>query len=94
MSQPNMDEKDHPITEAPSVPQPGYIEAQKVDNRQADKAAVYLNNTEHYEPLTPEEEKKVMRKTDWILLPMVRLMLQIGKVRYDEQHANTYFPAL
>lgn len=71
MGAPESDDKKHAISEAPSIQQAGTIEAQKLDNRQADKAAVYLNSTEHYEPLTPAEEKKVMRKIDWILLPMV-----------------------
>lgn len=42
------------------------------DARQVDVAAAYLNGTESYEPLSPAEEKKMIRKIDWILLPMVR----------------------
>jgi hypothetical protein len=43
----------------------------KVDLRQVDVAAAYLNGTESYEPLTAGEAKKMLRKTDLILLPMV-----------------------
>lgn len=43
----------------------------KVDTRQLDVAAAYLHGTETYEPLTPVEERKMIRKMDWILLPMV-----------------------
>ena len=61
------DQKQQPIPETL-----GPVEDQKVNTRHVDVAAAYLNNAEQYDPLTPEEEKKVMRKTDWILLPMVR----------------------
>lgn len=60
------DEKHQTTQETPDT-----MEGQKVDNRHIDAAAAYLNNTEQYEPLTPDEEKKVLRKTDLILLPMV-----------------------
>lgn len=52
-------------------PQPELGETQKIDARQADEAAKYLNSTEQYEPLSSKEEKQMVRKTDWILLPMV-----------------------
>lgn len=43
----------------------------KIDVKNTDAAAVYLNETEHYEPLSPQEEKKLKRKIDFVLLPMV-----------------------
>ncbi|RSL61423.1 hypothetical protein CEP51_013633 [Fusarium floridanum] len=80
MGAPESDDKKHAISKVPSVQQAGMVEAQKLDNRNADKAAVYLNSTEHYEPLTPAEEKKVMRKIDWILLPMLFLVATLGAI--------------
>lgn len=59
------------VNEMSSRPQLEFEEAQKVDARQADIAATYLNNTEQYDPVSPEEFKKIKRRTDWILLPMV-----------------------
>lgn len=60
-----------PTSVTPAPIQVGDSENMKLDAQQTDVAAVYLNNAEHYEPLSPEDEKKLMRKTDWILLPMV-----------------------
>lgn len=59
------------IGKADSGAQPGTVEAQKLTGN-VDEAAAYLNRTEHFEPLTPAEEKRMLRKTDWIYLPMVR----------------------
>lgn len=36
-----------------------------------DRAAVYLTQTFEYPPLTPEAEKALVKKIDWIILPMV-----------------------
>lgn len=36
----------------------------------ADKAANFLINTEGYTALTPEAEKRLKRKIDWIMIPM------------------------
>ncbi|KAF5004130.1 hypothetical protein FDECE_9344 [Fusarium decemcellulare] len=80
MGTPEADDKKQAISQTPSVPQMGSVEDQKLDSRQADKAAVYLNSTEHYEPLTPEEEKRVLRKTDWILLPMLFFVATLGAI--------------
>ena len=38
----------------------------------ADKAAGFLLNTEGYAELTPEAEKRLKRKIDWFMIPMVR----------------------
>ncbi len=38
---------------------------------QADQAAGFLLNAEGYGPLTPEAEKALKRKIDWIMIPMV-----------------------
>ncbi|KAM0418805.1 hypothetical protein ACHAPT_012246 [Fusarium lateritium] len=75
-----MDDRKNSITQTPSIPQLGSVEDQKLDSRQADKAAIYLNNTEYHEPLTVEEEKKVLRKADWILLPMLFLVATLGAI--------------
>ena len=37
-----------------------------------DKAAKFLNETQDYPPLTLEQEKKLIRKVDWIMIPIVR----------------------
>lgn len=71
MSHLNSDKKEAASMERPSSPQAEIGESQKFDARQTDEAATYLNNAEHYEPLSPEEDKKFKRKMDWILLPMV-----------------------
>ncbi|KAK7427047.1 hypothetical protein QQZ08_006474 [Neonectria magnoliae] len=76
----NNDKKEAPSMERSSTPQPELGESQKFDARQTDEAATYLNNTEHYEPLSPEEEKKFKRKTDWILLPMLFLVATLGAI--------------
>ncbi|ODV96266.1 hypothetical protein PACTADRAFT_40386 [Pachysolen tannophilus NRRL Y-2460] len=48
---------------------------------QADDAANFLIDTEgKYEPLTAEEEKKIIRKTDWILLPCLFFTATMGAV--------------
>jgi len=37
----------------------------------ADKAANFLLNTEGYDELSPEAEKRLKRKIDWVMVPMV-----------------------
>ena len=77
----NTDEKKEAVSKVPSAPS---VEAQKFDNRQADQAALYLNSTEHYGPLTDAEHKRVMRKTDWILLPMVRNIESCSSINWGK----------
>ncbi len=40
---------------------------------QADQAAGFLLNAEGYGPLSPEAEKALKRKIDWIMIPMVSM---------------------
>lgn len=40
-------------------------------SKEMDGAANYLAQTSSYPPMTPEVEKKLLRKIDWILVPMV-----------------------
>jgi hypothetical protein len=40
-------------------------------NQHVDKAAKFLAETQEYPPLSPEAEKKLMRKVDWIMIPIV-----------------------
>jgi ACS family allantoate permease-like MFS transporter len=40
-------------------------------NKHMDKAAQFMAETEEYPPLSPEAEKKLMRKVDWIMIPIV-----------------------
>ncbi|KAL5051149.1 hypothetical protein BDW71DRAFT_203173 [Aspergillus fruticulosus] len=62
-----------PVVEAP--------EAEKQDVTAAmDEAAQYLAHNASFEPLSPEEEKKMIRKMDWILLPMLFMTATLGAV--------------
>ncbi|PGH12278.1 hypothetical protein AJ80_06792 [Polytolypa hystricis UAMH7299] len=45
-----------------------------------DEAAIYLASTNRYLPLTPEAEQKLVRKLDWILIPMLFLTATLGAV--------------
>lgn len=45
-----------------------------------DEAAGFLAHSAGYEPLSPEEEQRMIRKTDWILLPMLFLTASLGAV--------------
>lgn len=71
------DQKPSAIDEMPGDPPVELGETQKVDHRQADVAAAYLNNSEQYEALSTEEARRMKRKTDWILLPMVNLRIVV-----------------
>lgn len=46
----------------------------------ADKAANFLLHTEEYEPLSSKEEKKLKRRIDWIMIPMLFLIATLGAV--------------
>ena len=45
----------------------------KQDAGKLDDAAVFLATTETYEPMTPEQEKKLVRKIDRYMIPLVSL---------------------
>ncbi|KAL6239477.1 fungal-specific transcription factor domain-containing protein [Aspergillus navahoensis] len=45
-----------------------------------DEAAQYLAHNPGFEPLSPEEEKRMIRKLDWILLPMLFMTATLGAV--------------
>ncbi|KAL4924076.1 transcription factor domain-containing protein [Aspergillus undulatus] len=45
-----------------------------------DEAAQYLAHNVGHEPLSPEEERRMLRKTDWILLPMLFMTATLGAV--------------
>jgi ACS family allantoate permease-like MFS transporter len=45
------------------------------DSQHMDKAAKFLNETQEYPPLTAEAEKKLLRKVDWIMIPVVSLIM-------------------
>jgi hypothetical protein len=36
-----------------------------------DQAAEYLSQVGEYPPMSPAQEKRLLRKMDWILVPMV-----------------------
>lgn len=69
---------------------PAVVPGQKVDFNEisaeksvancADKAANFLLYTEGYEPLSAKEEKKLKRRIDWIMIPMLFLIATLGAV--------------
>ncbi|CAK7221359.1 hypothetical protein SEUCBS140593_004544 [Sporothrix eucalyptigena] len=65
-------------TSVPSQPEKGEILS--IDAKNTDEAALYLATAEHYEPLSPEAEKKLKRKMDFILLPMLFLIATLGAI--------------
>ncbi|KAL4902344.1 hypothetical protein BDW74DRAFT_186881 [Aspergillus multicolor] len=57
------------------------LEPEKQDVTKAmDEAAQYLAHNTGFEPLSAEEEKTMMRKMDWILLPMLFMTATLGAV--------------
>lgn len=60
-----------PSSITPTPMEVGEAESLKLNANQTDAAAAFLNSTESYEPLPADAEKKMIRRTDWILLPMV-----------------------
>ncbi|RDW61824.1 uncharacterized protein DSM5745_10496 [Aspergillus mulundensis] len=67
------DQKPTPAVEAP--------EPEKQDVTKAmDEAAQFLAHNAGFEPLSTEEEKKMIRKMDWILLPMLFMTATLGAV--------------
>ncbi|OQE21403.1 hypothetical protein PENFLA_c014G09232 [Penicillium flavigenum] len=49
-------------------------------SRGMDEAAEYLAHSAGFAPLSPEEERKMVRKMDWILLPMLFMTATLGAV--------------
>ncbi|OJJ68097.1 hypothetical protein ASPBRDRAFT_58147 [Aspergillus brasiliensis CBS 101740] len=49
-------------------------------SKEMDGAAMYLAQTSAYPPMTPEVEKRLLRKIDWILIPMLLLTATLGAV--------------
>ncbi|KAL2847507.1 fungal-specific transcription factor domain-containing protein [Aspergillus pseudoustus] len=69
-----MAEKDAaPALEVPEAEKQGISKAM-------DEAAEYLTHNAGFDPLSPEEERKMIRKMDWILLPMLFLTATLGAV--------------
>lgn len=64
------DSKSGGILKVVSISDKELVELEIVKS-QADDAAAFLLNFGAEEPLTPEEEKLCIRKTDWILLPVL-----------------------
>lgn len=58
------DQKDVVAVESPEAEKQGVSSSM-------DEAAEYLAHSAGFDPLSPEEETAMMRKMDWILLPMV-----------------------
>ncbi|BFZ63539.1 hypothetical protein YB2330_004664 [Saitoella coloradoensis] len=58
----------------------GEVESLKLDGKDIDQAAAFLANAEQYPPLTPEAEKKLKRKIDRYMIPMLFLTATLGAV--------------
>jgi hypothetical protein len=67
-----------PTTEAPSAPS-----IKQVSVKQLDQAALFLADAERVEPFSAAQERKLKRKIDWILLPMVCVLNVSCKVDVD-----------
>lgn len=53
-------------------------------DKNMDKAAKFMAETQEYPPLSPEAEKKLMRKVDWIMIPIVSsLETELFKLKTD-----------
>ncbi|OAL65527.1 hypothetical protein A7C99_2624 [Trichophyton rubrum] len=51
-----------------------------LEDDMVDRAAIYLTQAVEYPPLTPEAERAIVRKIDWIVLPMLLLTATLGAV--------------
>ncbi|EFE37673.1 MFS transporter, putative [Trichophyton verrucosum HKI 0517] len=51
-----------------------------LEDDMVDRAAVYLTQAVEYPPLTPEAERALVRKIDWIVPPMLLLTATLGAV--------------
>ncbi|KAB2574374.1 Allantoate permease [Lasiodiplodia theobromae] len=61
------------------------VESRSVDHKagiveHVDQAAQFLAETQQYPPLSADEEKKLVRKVDWIMIPMLFLTATLGAV--------------
>lgn len=71
-----MDKKEHTVDEEPC---PSLGKMAEVSGGM-DKAAEFLaQNAVELPPMAPEMEKRIVRKLDWILIPMVRAFVPYGK---------------
>ncbi|EEH34956.2 hypothetical protein PAAG_06003 [Paracoccidioides lutzii Pb01] len=51
-----------------------------LDDKFLDQAAIYLRHAGDYPPLTSDAERKLVRKIDWIVVPMLFLTATLGAV--------------
>ncbi|PGH33021.1 hypothetical protein GX50_04167 [[Emmonsia] crescens] len=51
-----------------------------LDETDVDQAAIYMCQVGGYPPLSPEAERKMVRKIDWIVVPMLFLTATLGAV--------------
>lgn len=47
------------------------VDEKNVLSQHVDKAAKFLVEADAYPPLSPEAERKLLRKVDWIMIPIV-----------------------
>jgi hypothetical protein len=59
-----------------------------------DQAAEYLAQTRDYPPMSVDAEKRLLRKMDWILIPMVRftLITSIMTERKEKRYLTSLAP--
>jgi hypothetical protein len=58
----------------------------------ADKAAGFLLNTEGYEALTAEAEKRLKRKIDWFMVPMVEISVVFAYLLLLSSYSYSWLP--
>lgn len=72
--------------EAPTVEEP---QGKQHATKTMDEAAQYLARNAGFEPLFAEEERKMIRKMDWILLPMVYLNItELARKEKTNNHSS------
>lgn len=56
------------------------VDEKNVLSQHVDKAAKFLVEADAYPPLSPEAERKLLRKVDWIMIPMLFITATLGAV--------------
>ena len=78
------------ITKAADMDVEHNTDEKTVLSQHVDKAAKFLVEVDSYPPLSPEAERKLIRKVDWIMIPIVssmsasqRLYIKYSQCRYS-----------
>lgn len=73
------DKKDMEAIATPTVAVAGSTE-HIVDTKKIDQAALFLAQADGYERLTEQQEQRLKRKIDWIMIPMLFTTATLGAV--------------